>query len=283
MSVAKLAGCKSFKDFHYFQDQADLHTFYYIPGAPVPERNPAGHPFFSLLVAEPLLLMTVGVRWEVSSDALAELKQIILDQQPELEAPLLKLIPAPLGTLPKATLLLVDETGTETILQERISPGFPPYPTTFKIRLTPGQLPVVADALHKNRGSLVIRYTVTLLLATVATAVITGNAGTILEEMLFSATLADALRRIEKALSNGQLQLSESQSALIPEAIREKARRMAIEKAAAVLLGLTLVRSSIRELNIKAAVNLEDPAAQVITRETKVAEWFPAGGAFHLL
>jgi hypothetical protein len=281
--VAELAGCKTFKDLHYFQDQTDLHIFFYIPGTPVPKRNPGGDPFFRLLVAEPLLLLTVGVHWEVASEALAELKRVILDQHPELEAQLLKLIPAPLGTLPKATLLLVDETGMEAILQERIAPGFPPYPTTFKIRLTPGQLPVVTAALYKNRGSLVIRYTASLLLSAVATAVITGNVGTIPEEMSFSATLADALRRIEKVLSEGQLHLTESQSPLIPEVIREKARRMAIEKAAGVLLGWALARSSNRELNIKAAVNLEDPVTQVITRETKVAEWLPAGGAFHLL
>ncbi len=131
-------------------------AFLYVPKIPAIAAGPDGKPQFNLLTAGPVSFLQLTGSWGLNHDEIAVLRKELATRT-GLSEDILQLQPAPCS-VHDAALLLGDEAGSFTVLQQSKSSGVPPYHAAFNVMLNTEQLQTVRDALGGKRGLLAFRY-----------------------------------------------------------------------------------------------------------------------------
>jgi hypothetical protein len=267
-----------FRGVHFYQDQNNSQTFYYVPGEPAPERSPAGKPTLNFLLSDQFAMLQLGTRWEADTNLLEAARQEIQNRFPDLDAKLVRFTSAPVSVEGVALILLADD-GKEEEKQVVTSSGFPPYAALFNVTLTAEEKARVASALNGRTGLLKVVYKLTLASEQIARTIITGDVRIDVAELEANASAADSLARIEAALGDGRLRLERAASSAAPDELKEKADRMAKEKAADILLSMARKETSeqLDAADLKASASLTTTVSLPLTRSTDVGTWFTGG------
>ena len=261
---------------HVYQSTDDPQTFYYIPGEPQPERSPSGKPTLNLFVTDKNALLQLGTRWEVNADLLTELQKQVQDLHPEINQSSILLTPAPVS-INKASLILMTDDDKEEELQAITSSGFPPYAAVFNVGLTNDQKTRVASALSGCKGRLKAVYNITLQKKISVESTITGDVRADIAKLETSASANDCQILIEIALTEGRLHFERVGSEDAPIELKEKADRMAKEKAADILLSMARLKESevpLDTANLEAKAMATTTGPVQFTRSTDVASWY---------
>jgi hypothetical protein len=260
-----------------WRSATDPSTVFYVPGDPSPERDPSGRPTLTLSVTDQGAMLQLGTLWAADGELLAELPELLVERFPDLDPVLVQLAPAPV-TVDGVTLLLGDGMGGFTELKTARSSGFPPYSALFNVRLDAEEKVRVLAALNRRAGFLAVRYRMTLPIEVMASTAISGDVRADVVELGPDASLADSKRRVESALGAGRLALSRTATTGAPAELQARADRLAMEKAASVLLHLARQGAGEPvESALEAEATLKEPVSLPIERATDVGTWFPAG------
>ena len=134
-------------------------TLYYLPAAPVAERDTQNRPTLMLLRAGPTAILQLGAHFDLSqAEQAAALAKIAL-KQPALAN--VRLQPAPV-TVERADVALADPSGKLAEVKSTASSGFPPYAAVFSIMLSGDQAAQAAAAINGRSGLLFVEYSISL-------------------------------------------------------------------------------------------------------------------------
>jgi hypothetical protein len=274
----------------YYRSDSDPATFFYLPGAPAPQRDPRGRPALTLWAASSGARLQLGCRWDVAPEALAALKRELLLAHPELSAALLRLQPAPLGQV-SAELALGDGATEPAPVARASSSGFTPYAALFNVTLDDTQREQALAALHGRSGFLTLAYRGLLAGSVTATVAIGGDVAVDLEELPASPSVAACLDQVAAAIEAGRLVLTRSGGAGAPAELWQRAEEQALARAAEELRRLydgafrpgptALMRSA--EARLHAEVRLSATSELPLVGRADLADWFSGGaGAAHV-
>jgi hypothetical protein len=260
---------------HAWQGRDDPQTFYYLPGEPTPERSPVGKPTVNFLLSDQQAMLQLGTRWEVEAPLFDALRKEIADRFPDLNATLVRFAPAPV-TIEGARLVLLADDGREEELQTVSSSGFPPYAALFNVTLTAEQKARVASALNGRTGLLKVVYGFSLASEVSARATIKGDVRADVAELDTDASSEECLARIEVALNDGRLRLEKDASSDAPDELKEKAERMAKERAADILLRMAHreTDAALDAADLTASASFTTTANRPLNRSTDIGSWY---------
>ena len=265
-----------FRGCHFYQSDDDRQTFYYVPGEPTPERSPSGEPTLTFLVTDQSALLQLGTRWEVENSILDNVRTEIRNRFPDVDPAQVRFSPAPVS-IESVRLILTTDDGTEKDLQTSESSGFPPYAALFNVTLTPAQKAQVASALNGRKGMLKVAYKSSLTFGVSAEASIMADVEPDIAELGPDATLADCQAHIEAALNDGRLSLQRSSSSAASDSLKEKADRLAKEKAADILFQFSQKGLKPDAADLKTEAVVRDTVSRPLTSSTDLGSWYERG------
>jgi len=146
-----------FRGVRCFRDRNDPNRFYYLPGDPVPERGPDGHPTLLLLASDQGGMLQLGTHWTVGDSVLEQLRGVLAERFKGLKRESIQFAPVPV-TVEEVSLLLGDGAGTFSTLKTSSSSGFPPYAAIFSVPVNASQKAQVTAALGGRAGFLKVIY-----------------------------------------------------------------------------------------------------------------------------
>jgi hypothetical protein len=249
---------------------------YYIPGAPIPQRNADGVPAISLLAFEQMAMLQISSQWEIPTTHLHGLKTYLEQQFPDLKSDTLQLIPAPIE-VEAVTLSLTDASGEPERLETARSSGHPPYSTVFSVQLSNEQKAQAMSAFHGRKNILTVTYEASLPKQVVAEVTITGNVSTLLKRLSQDSAMSEYWQQIQSALDAKQLKLEQSTSPDAPDCLRQKAEQLAKEKAAELLQLMIKGATRADPNHLKVTARLTDTVPIPVQQTADVSTWFPQG------
>lgn len=277
-----------FQGISYYRSKEDPSTFFYMPQKPTAETDPKGKPTLSLWISDQGAILQLGTKWEAEDALLGELKKHHAERF-QLEPALIRLSPVRVS-VEGVTLALGDGEGRYQEVKTVSSSGYPPFSAIFNVQLNAEEKSRVAAALNGRRQFLTVTYRGLAPLEVSAETTIEGDAKADFAKLGKDATLTDCEMRIEIALAEGRLILRQAATPEAPVELRQKADRLAKEKAAAGLL--RMVRESagnlkpqlnLDESTLRATASLNTTLSIPIERSTDVSSWFPSGsGTDHI-
>ena len=260
-----------------FQSSDDPSLFFFVPANPGPELDSQNRPTLLMLVSGTGAILQLGSNWKVDPSVLQALRSEAAKRHPEFDAATIRLS-AGASSVQKVILSLGDGRGSFDVLQSSSSSGFPPYSAIFNARLTAQQKELAVAALNGRSGFLKIAYFVTVSALASIEVTIAGSVGDDLAKLDSSSTLEDCRHLIEAALMGGRLTRAASEQGPVSAEMRQKAQRLATEKAAGALLQMTrLAKSSPANTDLKVAAKLTDTVMTSEERSTDISSWFPGG------
>lgn len=271
-----MPGGFSFEDLYCYPSPNDPAAYFYVPGAPAPQRTAQGDPSLSVLSATQLTILQLSVVWGADEAVLERLRAQIAHAHRDLLPSQIRLSPAPL-TVDGVTLRLTDEHSTAQPLATARSSGVAPYNTIFNARLDDTQKTRVLSALGGNKDMLTVAYAATLPQSVSASVTLEGDARPLLAELHPDATSEDAVNLIERAIESSRLTVIAHKDNEASKELLERARAGAIARAADLLLGLRQGADSITEGKLHSSATEHQDIPKQIERVADVAGWFPNG------
>lgn len=266
----------------YYRSDSDPETFFYLPGAPAPERDLRGRPALTLWVDGSGARLQLGCRWDVAAERLAALKAELLRANPELSPARIRLQPAPLGQV-SAELALGDGVSEPVAIASAPSSGFTPYSALFNVALDEAQREQAIAALHGRTGFLSLAYRGVRAESVTATVIISGEVAEDLEQLPADPGPEACLAQVAEALEAGRLAAARSGDAEAPDELWRRAAELALARAATELRLLRSGTVSATEARLQVEASLAAPAGLPLVARADVADWFAAGeGAAHV-
>lgn len=275
----------------FYPSDSDPETFFFLPDAPEPQRDPQGRPSLTLWVDNAGARLQLGGRWDVAPDRLAALKRELLRRQPELSPALVRLAPAPLSQV-AAELALGDGEQAPVSLARVPSSGFAPYQTLFNVTLDATQREQALAALHGRTGFLTLAYRGMLAGSATATVTISGDVVEDLEMLPDRPSIEACRAQVGVAIDAGRLRVERVGGADASAELWRRAEEQARAQAATELrrlhagaprqpvLGSGLLST---EAHLQAEASLSERADQPYTARVDIADWFVGGvGALHV-
>jgi hypothetical protein len=267
-----------YRGAHFYRGPDDRQTFYYIAGAPTPDKDASGKPALNFFVTDQAALLQFSTRWEVPVDVFEASREALHEQFPDSEPSSIRFSPAPLS-MEGVTLTLTDK-GREDNLQTVTSANFPPYSALFNVTLTPEQKARVASALNGRAGVLKVSYRFSLSAEVTVETSITGDVSKEIAELGPTSARTDCQACIDSALAEGRLQLVRTGPDDAPAELKDKADAMAKEKAIDMLQRMTTQAGLNPDTaNLKATALATIPTTIPLTRSTDVGSWYFGGVA----
>ncbi len=278
-----------FKDVFCYQSQKDKAQFFYVPGAPVPERNPAGNPSVSLIVSRQAAILQLGSRWEVSESTLEDLRAHIEKDFPANKTPI-RLSFAPVE-VENAVLQIGNGALKFDEVQTVQTSGFPPYSAIFNVTLSAEDKEIPKAALRGNQNLLRVIYHGQIAVEASAETIIEGDTHRAqrLHDELFGAgeslTPESCQTLVEKLIETRVLIINLIRSANASDALQQKTLTNAKEKAARLLYELLTntpapqeqTAYATKQSRLYASAALTENINQPFERVADVSSWFPGG------
>jgi hypothetical protein len=278
----ELAERRELADVAYYRSDSDPETFFYLPGAPTPQRDPRGRPALTLWLDGAGARLQLGCRWDVAPERLAALKAELLRANPELSPALIRLQPAPLGQV-SAELAIGDGAAEPVVIASAPSSGFTPYMALFNVALDEAQRERAVAALHGRPGFLTLAYRGVRADSVTATVTISGEVADDLAQLPAEPSPEACLAQIAEALEAGRLVATRSGDAGAPDELWRRAAEQALARAADELRRLHGAAAPTTEARLHVEVRLSAPAGLPLVARADVAGWFAAGeGAAHV-
>jgi hypothetical protein len=266
-----------------YRKSDEARTFFYLPGAPRPQRSAENVPMISLLASSTFAFLQLSTRWEAASQQLEALALEIARRERGLKASDVHLALAPVSVGP-VTLELIDGAGHPTVLQTATSSGTPPFTALFNVQLTHEQRASVESALNGREEVLKVRYTIELAVSVDAKATLAGDVTRDLARLNHRTTLAEAAAQLDDAIRTGRVKLSQSGASDVTEAQWQKLKAQARQQAADLLWRMAI--GTVRSPDAAHfSVDVSETVAKHLTleRTTDIARWFTQpGGLEHM-
>jgi hypothetical protein len=268
-----------FQGIYYYQGHDDPAAFFYIPGNPIPEKDPSGKPTLNLWVSDQGAILQLGARWGVDADLLEDLRRHVAGQFPDLDPASIRLTPV-MASIKEVALSLGDGTGKFTDLQTASSSGFPPFAAIFNVTLTAEQKTGAVAALNGREGFLRITYRGFLPSEVPVTVSISGDVTKEIAALGSNVTLEDCRNQMNTAIAAGRLKVDKSYPSGVSDDVLKEVVDLAKEKGAEILLKMA---SDLRagftpeESSLKVTVSRTERRALPIEPSTDVSAWFTAG------
>lgn len=264
-------------NLYSYPNPQDTSTFFYLPDAPTPELTANGKPTLNLWVSGHGATLQLGTQWSPDSSQLLTLKQEIARRY-SLDPSLIRLVPAPIS-VEQVTLTIVDSQGNHQELETVDSSGYPPFTALFQVSLNDTQKAQAVAALSGRKDVLTVCYHLLFRHEVTIQAAIAGDVKTEIAALSAQATQAECLTQIERALTEGHLQMQLTNASEVPEELRQKVSRRAKEKAAIALQRLvksfhSLSSPSNLQSTLKVATSLSETLLDRFTQCTDVSCWF---------
>lgn len=260
-----------------FRGDGEPSTFFYVPEAPTPRRDPQGRPVLSLWVADEWGMLQLESRWGADEEQIEAARAALGERFGEEEAASFELQPAP-ATVREVVLWQGDGSGPLERLHTASSSGFPPFPTVFNLRLDAEQKERVVACLNGRQGFLALSYEISLERVVRAVATLEGELARAVAELGRGATQEECRTLIDEGLLDGRLLLTLEADDGAPEGLRDQVVEEVQEKAALILHGMgggeepAPDESRIRSLVVRdARLPVEE------SKSTDLSGWFGAG------
>lgn len=280
--MVKLPEGFDYQGIYCYRSPTEPSSFYYIPGAPGPQRNSQGVPAISLFASDQVAILQLSSQWD-NSIQLEELRKYLANKFPELKLAAIRLQSAPL-VVEEVRLTLKDNAGNPEVLGTSNSSGHPPFSAVFSVQLSNEQKAQAISAFNGHKGFLTISYQASLSVECFAEVSVTGDITKDFNKLNKDAVLEDCLRQIEEAIAQQRLALKDFVSPEAPEALLEKTVQLAKEKAAELLLQIAQgTAKDISQSKFRATATLTETIPVSLERSIDVTSWFPKGnGLEHL-
>lgn len=265
-----------YQDIHCYRSDDDSNTVYYIPGAPIPQRNADGIPAISLFAFDQMAMLQLSSQWDIPSAQLNGLKTYLEKQFPPLKSSTMRLSPAPVE-VEKVTLTLTDQAGEPEILETARSSGHPPFSTVFSVQLSNEQKAQAISAFNGRKDILTVTYHAFLPKPVSAETKITGNVRSILNQLAKDASLQECLQQIEIAIAQNQLKLEQQADPEAPESLQQRTEQLVKQKAAELLQQMVKGATRADPNHLKVTATLTETIPVTLVRSTDVSSWFPNG------
>lgn len=266
----------SYQDIVYYASEADPATIYYIPAAPVPQRNADGMPAISLFVLDQMAMLQLSSQWEVPTSQLEALNTAVLQQFPALKPELLRLLPA-LVEVERVELALTNAAGKPECLETTKSSGQPPFSAIFSVQLSNEQKAQTVSAFNGRKDLLTVTYYAVQSKQAIAAVTISGNVAPLLKRLPKDPSVQACLQQLEAAIAHNQLSVERSQSSQAPESLRQKAEQLAKERAVELLQSLTQGCTTQDRSQFRATATVTEDIPTALRRSADVSSWFPNG------
>jgi hypothetical protein len=147
---------------HVYASDADPAVINYVPGAPSPERDPAGRPTLLLMAGASGGILQLGTRWTVTETELAAIRSELARRGSAAAAATLTFRPAPV-VVRQVRLSIGDGSGgTWTPIKSVPSSGYPPWNTILHLPLDSSQQAKAMEAVSGQAGCLRVEFEVQL-------------------------------------------------------------------------------------------------------------------------
>lgn len=261
-----------------FRSDEEPSTFFYLPEAPSPHRDPQGRPVLSVWAADDWGMLQLESRWAAAEEQLEAARAALGERFGEEAAASFELQPAP-ATVREVVLWQGDGSGSLERLHTASSSGFPPFPTVFNLRLDAEQKERAVACLNGRRGFLALSYEISLERVVRAAATLEGEVTQAVAELGVGATREECRTLIDEALLDGRLLVTLEADEGAPESLRRQVVEEAQEKAAVILHGMgggegpaAAGETRIRALAVRSArLPVEE------SKTTDLSGWFEAG------
>ncbi|MGG6240984.1 hypothetical protein ACQ4N7_20370 [Nodosilinea sp. AN01ver1] len=268
-------------DLYCFRSPHAAHQFYYLPGDPVPQRDSGGNPAVSLMATSDFAMLQVSSQWQ-ASDRQIEALRAELQAQISIPADNLVLEPAPVR-IDTVELRLKTSTGEPEVLATSPSSGYAPFSAVFSVTLSAEQKAQAIAALGGRPDLLLVSYRVWVDLPQPGQVEIEGEVATDLRALGQNPSPAAARQRVEDAIAQGRLTLTETFPDSTPADIKQRTLDLAKDRASELLLQLVEQPIQDGESHLYAKAYLEATAAVALERTADISTWFPSGkGLEHL-
>ncbi|MBD2020598.1 hypothetical protein H6F43_10395 [Leptolyngbya sp. FACHB-36] len=272
----------SYQGIVYYASDADPATVYFIPAAPVSQRNANGSLAISLFVLDQMAMLQLSSQWEVPTNQLEALKTAVLQQFPALKLESLQLLPAPVE-VERVELSLSNAAGKPECLGTTKSSGYPPFSAIFSVQLSNEQKAQAVSAFNGRKDLLTVTYYAALPKQAIAEVAISGNVTPLLKRLPKDASVQDCLEQLEAAIAQNQLVLTRSQSPNASESLRQKAEQLAKERAAKLLQQLAQGSTVQNQSEFCATAAVTDSVPMSLTRSADINSWFLNGNGLDYL
>lgn len=270
-----------FEGIYCYRDEKEPTSFYCLPQAPGPERDPAGHPVFSMLVSDTYGLLQVSMRWDLDRTKLVDLRNALAEKYSLLNPEIIQLsIPA--VSVKEVRLEMGDGNGNYTLLQAGQSSGYPPFSTVFHIQLTEEQKATVMAALNGRENVLVGRYVYSLPGEASITARISGDISNLLTGLEDRQEINPSLL-LDEAITDGTLVFSQHETAPVSDDLKVEVTRLVKAKAAIALEEMISAYSSpgngfsdhlTNETMLDVSASLTQSSSTLLESMTDISTWF---------
>ena len=169
-----LPGAHTFLDVSWYPKRDDERAFYYIPGAPVPERDAKGRPTLQLWEMGRKARLQFGVRLSVEGEVLENLRREIASVMGLSNPAVIRLAPAPFSVT-AVELTAHDGGGRGRVLDSRTSSGYPPFNTLFNVSLDEPHAARAEEAIRGQSDVLSVRYALSLPVEVTARSTVEGD------------------------------------------------------------------------------------------------------------
>jgi hypothetical protein len=169
-----LPGAHTFLDVSWYPKRDDERTFYYLPGAPVPERDGQGRPTLQLWEMGGKARLQFGVRLTVEGEVLESLRREIASVMGLSNPAVIRLAPAPFSVT-AVEFVAHDGEGRDRVLDSRTSSGYPPFNTLFNVSLDEPHAARAEEAIRGGRDLLKVRYALSLPVEVTAQSTVEGD------------------------------------------------------------------------------------------------------------
>lgn len=169
-----LPGAHTFLDVSWYPKRDDERTFYYLPGAPVPERDAQGRPTLQLWEIGRKARLQFGIRLTVEGEVLENLRREIASVMGFSNPAVIRLAPPPLSVT-AVEFVAHDGEGNDRVLDSRTSSGYPPFNTLFNVSLDEPHAARAEEAIRGQRDLLKVRYALSLPVEVAAQSTVEGD------------------------------------------------------------------------------------------------------------
>lgn len=262
-----------------YRRAGDSATFYYIPGAPAPQRTSTGDPQVSLISMGSIAMLQVGVTWDAGSDALSDVRGQLARKYPELDPAAIQLVPAAVSVT-GVTLELVNADGKYDVIGTSSSSGTAPFDAIFSVSLKSEQSPQAISALNGRKDVLRAVYSVSVDVSVASSATLSGDVAAELGELDTNATAEECQTALQSALDAGHVTLETSGDPDVPDTLVKQVRLQVMDKAADLLHRfLAGSETDFDAAHLKVTVSKTSSVQVALTRTSDAGTWFSGTAA----
>jgi hypothetical protein len=277
--MATLPEGAEYNGIYCYRRVVDPSTFYYIPGAPAPQRTSKGDPQVSLISMGPMAMLQVGIKWDAGSETLSDVRGQVATKYPELDTSAIQLMPAAVSVT-GVTLELKNADGKYDVVGTSSSSGTAPFTAIFSASLTSQQSAQATSALNGRADLLRVVYSVSVDVSVAASATLSGDVAADLQEIDSDATAEDCETALQAGVEAGRLELETSADPDTPDTLVKEVRQQVMDKAADLLHRvLAGSETDFDAAHLKVAVSKTSPVQVALTRTSDAGTWFSGTAA----